>query len=191
MKREELSTTNSQQPTANGAGEERKIFNLEERLTEYAARIIRLVDAIPATRAGNHIGGQLLRSGTSPLSNHGEAQAAESLPDFIHKLKLALKELEESRRWLCLIRRVPLLEKPEMLDLLITETTELIYIFAKSIGTARSRAKDSSRVREDLPDDSSEWLPIPASMDIGSWQLAVESFPSLRPDSLPLEAPFR
>jgi len=55
-----------------------KEFDLEERLLDYAANIIRLVEELPQTRAGNHIGGQLLRSGTSPLPNHGEAQAAES-----------------------------------------------------------------------------------------------------------------
>ena len=60
-------------------------YDLEERLLEYSARIIRLVERLPATRAGNHIAGQLLRSGTSPLPNHGEAQAAESANDLVHR----------------------------------------------------------------------------------------------------------
>lgn len=75
-------------------------FDLEDRLLEYAAGIIHLVDGLPHTRAGNHVANQLLRSGTSPLPNHGETQAAESPEDFIHKLRICLKELRESFRWL-------------------------------------------------------------------------------------------
>lgn len=78
-------------------------YDLEERLLVYASRIVRLTDALPRTRAGAHVADQLLRSGTSPLSNHGEAQAAESVDDFIHKLSIGLKELKETRRWLRLI----------------------------------------------------------------------------------------
>src|SRR5438132_13299886 len=72
-------------------------YDLEERLLDYAANIIRLVERMPDTRAGNHVAGQLLRSGTSPLPNYGEAQAAESRRDFVHKLKICHKELKESR----------------------------------------------------------------------------------------------
>lgn len=114
-------------------------FDLEERLLEYAAQIIRLTECLPNSRAGNHVAGQLLRSGTSPLSNHGEAQAAESRDDFIHKMSICLKELKESRRWLRLVARVPLLKPPERVDALLTETEELIRIFSKSIRTAKSR----------------------------------------------------
>ncbi|MHB8524173.1 MAG: four helix bundle protein, partial [Limisphaerales bacterium] len=80
-------------------------YDLEERLLEYAAAIIRLVEHLPNTRAGNHVAGQLLRSGTAALPNHGEAQAAESPDDFIHKMKICLKELRETYRWMLLIRR--------------------------------------------------------------------------------------
>ena len=111
-------------------------FDLEERLLAYAARIIRLVEQLPATRAGNHIAGQLLRSGTSPLPNHAEAQAAESRKDFIHKLKICHKELRESRRWLRLVQRVPLL-RPAQVQALAGETEELIRIFAASLRTAK------------------------------------------------------
>src|SRR6266487_6779234 len=100
-------------------------YDLEERLLDYAAHIIRLVERLPNTRAGNHIAGQLLRSGTSPLPNHGEAQAAESRRDFVHKLKICHKELREARRWLRLIQRVPLL-KPGLVQALTDETEELI-----------------------------------------------------------------
>ena len=96
-------------------------YDLEERLLEYSARIIRLVERLPNTRAGNHVAGQLLRSGTSPLPNHGEAEAAESANDFVHKLKICLNELRESYRWLRLIQRVPLL-RPRLVDPLVKET---------------------------------------------------------------------
>jgi len=114
-------------------------YDLEERLLEYAAMIILLVERLPKTRAGNHIAGQLLRSGTSPLPNHGEAQAAESSRDFIHKFKICLKELRESRRWLLLIKKVPLIEPPSSVDKALNETEELIKIFFSSIKTVRHK----------------------------------------------------
>jgi four helix bundle protein len=106
-------------------------------LLDYSASIIRLVERLPQTRAGNHIAGQLLRSGTSPLPNHGEAQAAESRSDFIHKLRICLKELRETRRWLLLIQRVPLLKPAAQVDSFIAETEALIKIFYTSIRTAK------------------------------------------------------
>lgn len=117
-----------------------KQYDLEERLLEYAASIIRLVERLPNTRAGNHVAGQLLRSGTSPLPNHGEGQAAESRDDFIHKFSICLKELRESRRWLRLAKRVPLLRSPNEFDPLLEETEALIKIFATSIRTAQRNA---------------------------------------------------
>jgi len=110
-------------------------FDLEERLLEYAVRIIRLVDALPATRAGRPVADQLLRCGTSPLANHGELQGAESRKDFIHKLGICLKEIREARRWLRLVHRVPLLT-PAKIDPLIGETEALIKIFSASVRTA-------------------------------------------------------
>lgn len=111
-------------------------YDLEDRLLEYAARVIRLVDALPVTRAGRHVADQLLRCGTSPLANHGELQGAESRKDFIHKLGLCLKEIDEAWRWLRLIRSVPMLP-PKKIDPLLSETEELIKIFAASIRTAQ------------------------------------------------------
>jgi len=85
----EHSTSNAERRNqSGGAG-----YDLEERLLACSVRIIRLVEALPSTWAGNHVAGQLLRSGTSPLPYHVEAQAAESRADFIHKLKICLKEL--------------------------------------------------------------------------------------------------
>jgi four helix bundle protein len=136
-------TSNVQRPTSNvqrrqgdpTRGGEKK-FDLEERLLEYAVRIVRLGDALPATRAGRHVADQLMRCGTSPLANHGELQGAESRKDFIHKLGLCLKEIRESRRRLRLVHRVPLLP-PAKVAPLITETEALIKIFAASIRTAK------------------------------------------------------
>ena len=113
-------------------------YDLEESLLEYSVRTIRVVKQLPNTRTGNHVAGQLLRSGTSPYPNHGEAQAAKSPKDFIHKLRISLKELRETQRWLRLIQRVPLIKKPELLDDILEETEELIKIFVTSIKTASS-----------------------------------------------------
>lgn len=96
-----------------------------------------MVETLPNTRARNHVAGQLLRSGTSPLPNHGEAQAAESRDDFIHKFSICLKELRETRRWLRLIARVPLLKDLGETTALVGESEELIKIFARSIRTAK------------------------------------------------------
>jgi len=88
-----------------------------------------------------------LRSGTSPLPNHGEAQAGESRADFIHKLKICLKELRESQRWLKLVQRVPLIKPPAKIDPLVQETDELIRIFVKSIQTAQQRNLSRSKLK--------------------------------------------
>lgn len=104
---------------------------------------MRLVEALPSSRAGNHIGGQLLRSGTSPLFNHGEAQAAESQNDFVHKMRICLKELRESERALRLVAKVPLVKDMSDTHAALTETDELIRIFVASIRTA-----EKNKVRE-------------------------------------------
>ena len=116
---------------------EKRKFDLEERLLDFSVRIIRLAEKMPKTVAGRHVGGQILRSGTSPYGNHGEAEDAESSDDFIHKLKICLKELRESWRWLRLIQRVPMIPKPDLMNPLIQESDELIRIFRTSIATAR------------------------------------------------------
>src|SRR4030095_5573193 len=112
-----------------------KYYDLEERLLNYSVAVIRLIDQLPDTKTGNHVAGQLLRSGTSPLPNHAEAQSAESRNDFVHKFKVCHKELRETRRWLRLIEQVPLLA-PSTVSSLLKETDELIRIFHASIQTA-------------------------------------------------------
>ena len=111
-------------------------YDLEKRLIDFAVRIINVVEALPNTRAANHIGGQLLRCGTAPASNYGEAQSAESRNDFIHKIKIVLKELREMRVWLKIIVRVSLAKSTKEIEALITEYDELISIFVTSVKTA-------------------------------------------------------
>jgi four helix bundle protein len=108
-------------------------FDLETRLLEFTIRIITVVESLPDSRVCNHLGGQLLRSGSSPVLNYGEAQAAESRKDFIHKLKIILKELRETSICLTLLHRKSFIEDAA----LVKESKELIAIFLKSIETAK------------------------------------------------------
>jgi four helix bundle protein len=134
------STSNAQRSTPNAQSTSKVCFDLEERLLDFSVRIIRLVDALPNTRAANHIAGQLLRCGTSPYGNHGEVEAAESRKDFVHKLKVCLKELKETRRWLRLLAKSSMLPETK-LTWILNETEELIRIFFSSIRTAERNAK--------------------------------------------------
>ena len=120
-------------------------FDLEERLIDFAVRVIKLTEALPNTRSGNHIRGQILRSGTSPAPNYAEAQSAESRNDFVHKIKIALKELRETKVWLRMIGKAGLIDPPSKFGPLIQENDELISIFVVSVKTAmknRDRASD-------------------------------------------------
>lgn len=115
----------------------KKGYELEERLIDFAVRIIKLSDSLPRTRAGNHVAGQIVRSGTSPAPNYGEAQDAESRKDFVHKIKIVLKELRETYVWLCIIQRARMVGKEEDLKGLVVECDELISIFVSSVKTAK------------------------------------------------------
>jgi four helix bundle protein len=121
-----------------------KKFDLEERLIDFAVRIIRIAESLPKTKIGNHISGQLIRCGTSPAPNYGEAQSSESLADFIHKMKICLKELRETRVWLLMIVRTNLLKPASKLEPLIDENNELISIFVKSVNTAKKNRSRKS-----------------------------------------------
>ena len=112
-----------------------KSRDLEDRLVEFAVRVINVIEALPNSKVGNHIGGQLLRSGTSPAPNYGEAQSAESRRDFVHKMKIALKELRETMIWLKIIQRKELCD-PKRLEEIVDECNQLIAIFVKSVKTA-------------------------------------------------------
>jgi four helix bundle protein len=116
-------------------------YDLEDRLLEFAAKIVELTESLPNTRSGNHIAGQLLRCGTSSLSNHGEVEAAESRKDFLHKLRICLKELRETKRWLRLLGRVNRVGTPANFNSCLNEVEELIRIFVASVRTAERNAK--------------------------------------------------
>jgi TIGR02436 family protein len=111
-------------------------------LIDYAARVIRAACALPNTAAGQHIAGQVLRSGTSPAANYAEAVSAESRKDFIHKVQIALKELRETEVWLKLIQRANLITTPSSLTPLLIETNELIAILVASVKTARVKSEN-------------------------------------------------
>jgi len=115
---------------------ERK-FDLEERFVDYTCRMIDVVEALPTTRSGNYISGQLVRSCHSPAFNYGEAQGAESSKDFIHKMGIILKELKENRVALKIISKKEMIKPANKLSNACTETEELIAIIAKSISTAK------------------------------------------------------
>ena len=121
-------------------------FDLEERLLEFASAVIDLSEKLPPSRAGNHVAGQILRSGTSPYSNHGEAESAESRDDFIYKLKVCLKELRETRRWARLIERKHWTRGDTTLNFVLSESEELIRIFMSSIRTAQLNAWKQQRL---------------------------------------------
>ena len=113
---------------------------LEDRLINFAVRIIRLSARLPRTPAGKHVAGQILRSGTSPAPNYGEARGAESKADFIHKIRVVLKELNETSIWLRIIERSQMLPSILLVDL-IQENGDLCRIFTSSLKTVRMGEK--------------------------------------------------
>jgi four helix bundle protein len=116
-------------------------YDLEKRLIDFSIFIIDIVESLPNTRAGNHIGNQLVRCGTSPAANYGEAQSAESRSDFIHKMRVSLKELRETRIWLIIIHRKNMIKQMTMVERVLKENCELIAIFAASVKTARRKTE--------------------------------------------------
>jgi len=119
-------------------------FDLEDRLIDFAVRIIRTSESLPKSKVGKHIAGQLIRSGTSPAPNYGEAQSAESRSDFIHKMKISLKELRETRIWLLMIIRADLIKPAAKLKALLDESDQLISIFVKSVSTAKQNLRKNA-----------------------------------------------
>ncbi|MFN2352098.1 MAG: four helix bundle protein [Kiritimatiellia bacterium] len=112
-------------------------FDLQDRFIDYAVRIIKLSEALPETKAGKHVSSQILRSGTSPAPNYGEAQSAESKADFFHKIKISLKELRETEIWLKIIVKAHLVKPAALTEPLLQETDELIAVLFKSVETAQ------------------------------------------------------
>lgn len=114
-----------------------RTYDLEERLIDFAVKIIKLTETITPTKAGNHLAGQILRSGTSPALNYGEAQSAESKKDFLHKMKVVLKELRETLVCLKIILKSNLYNDQSLIDWLLKECNELVSIFVKSVTTSQ------------------------------------------------------
>ena len=113
-----------------------KRYDLEDRLVKFACLCLDVCDLLPATKAGNNLEYQLAKSGTAPALLYGEAQAAESRSDFIHKMKIALKELRESRINLRIINKKPVILN-EKINIAFKEANELIAIFTSSIATTK------------------------------------------------------
>lgn len=114
-------------------------FDLEDRLVDFTIMMMDIVEMLPNTKAGNTLGNQLIRCCVSPALNYGEAQAAESRSDFIHKMKVVHKELKEVRVCMKIIQRRPLIADETVTNKVMKEVQELIQIFGKSIQTAISR----------------------------------------------------
>ncbi len=112
--------------------------DIECRLVRFAVRVLDLCDALPKTAAGAHIAGQLLRSGSSPAPNYGEVRGAESTRDFVHKLGVVLKELNESRIWLRILGERKMVNEADLADL-YRECDELCRIIAASRRTAEGK----------------------------------------------------
>ena len=99
--------------------------------------VIEIVNELPNSKAGTHLAGQLVRSGTSPALNYGEAQSGESRKDFIHKIKIVLKELRETSVCLKIIYKTKLFKSENKIQKALKENDELISIFVKSVETAQ------------------------------------------------------
>lgn len=123
-----------------------KETGLEERIPLFAARCINVCEAIPAKRLKvGHIKDQLFRSATGISSNYAEAEEPESRKDFIHKMKVAMKELSETRSWLRIIAASGYLDL-KRLEPLIAESQELTRMMGASVSTARRKLEQESDV---------------------------------------------
>ena len=130
-------------------------YDLEDRLINFGVSIIEISETVDKKReAGRYLSGQLIRSGTSPGIHYGEAQAAESRKDFIHKMKVILKELKETRGNLKMTIRAKLHQSPEYVETSIRECSELIAIFVKSIQTAQKTGKQKKKPTNRLTEKS-------------------------------------
>jgi four helix bundle protein len=116
-------------------------FDLEQRLIDYAVVNLNIAEMLPDTKGANHLAGQLVRCGTAPALMYGEAQAAESRRDFIHKMGVALKEIRESFICQKIIDKKNYLKRDPILINVLRESDELISIFVKSIETAKTNLR--------------------------------------------------
>jgi four helix bundle protein len=117
--------------------------DIQERLIDLAVSIVKFTTKLPKSSIGRHVSGQLLRSGTSPAPDYAEARSAESSKDFIHKLKISLKELNETAVWLQIIIRSEMIPGEECMDLQ-KECDELCKIISASVRTSKKRRKKNN-----------------------------------------------
>ena len=115
-------------------------FDPEERLVDFACMCLVVCELLPSSKAAQNLEYQLSKSGTAPALIYGEAQAAESRADFLHKMKMVLKEIRESRVNLKIIKRKPVVVHSKI-DVAFNESNELMAIFLKSIETAKNNNK--------------------------------------------------
>ena len=114
-------------------------MNLEDRIVRFAARCIKVCATLPKSAVGSmSLADQLFRSSTSIAANYAEACEAESARDFVHKLKIAMKELSETRMWLKLIGEAGYVENAKLADL-VCESKELSRIFSASVTTTKRK----------------------------------------------------
>ena len=121
-------------------------YDLEERLIDFAVMVLQVTDKLYGSFPSKHLGEQLCRSATSPALNYGEAQGAESTKDFIHKMRICLKELRETQICLKIIERKSMMEDQLLQDSSV-EVSELVAIFTKSIQTAKTRIDQGTKRR--------------------------------------------
>lgn len=115
-------------------------YDIEDRLIDFSVYIIKIVEKSSSSKSSNHMFNQLIRSGTSPALNYGEAQSGEYRKDFIHKMKICLKELRETKINLKIILKAKLYDDENDVVRILKENSELIAIFSKSIETASKQA---------------------------------------------------
>ena len=113
-----------------------KADQIHRRLINFGARSTRVAKMLPRTDEGRYISKQLMRCGLAAAPNYAEARAAESRADFIHKLRIVLKELNETKSWLEQTVANSLFSRDKMAAI-IAENQELCWIIAASIKTAR------------------------------------------------------
>lgn len=118
-----------------------KPYDLEQRVVNFAVEITKVVEALPDNKVCNHLGSQLLRSGTSPALNYSEAQGAESLKDFIHKFSICLKELREMKNNLSILAMQKYVTPTTIIEAALDESEQLVRIFKASLKTAQSKLR--------------------------------------------------
>ncbi|MCI0738593.1 MAG: four helix bundle protein [Gemmataceae bacterium] len=117
--------------------------DIAARLLDFAVRVIRMVSELPKNQVGKHVGGQILRCGTSSGANYEEARGGQSRADFIHRLSISWREMRESCYWLKLTERAQLV-KPTRMQNLLREGLELSAILGKSLSTAKRKTNNGS-----------------------------------------------